>query len=50
MEQKKRAKSIAKAIVNVLNTSLMVDANSTACIYYYQPETPKELSRFKRHK
>lgn len=50
MKMKKEGRSVAKTVVNLLNTSLVVDANTTACAYFYQPEAPKELSRFKRNK
>lgn len=50
MKQKKRVSSVAKAVVNVLNASLKVDANTTSCVAFYQPEAPKELSRLKRNK
>lgn len=50
MKQKKLGRSVAQAVVNVLNTSLLVDANTTSCVAFYQPEAPKELARFKRNK
>ena len=42
MRQKKWGKTIARAIANVLNTSLLIDANTTSCVAFYQPEAPKE--------
>ncbi|MCI8791472.1 MAG: cyclic lactone autoinducer peptide [Eubacterium sp.] len=50
MKQKKQGRSFAGTVVNLLNTSLTVDANTTSCAYFYQPEAPKELSRFKKSK
>ncbi len=50
MKQKKQGRSFAGTVVNLLNTSLMVDANTTTCVGFYQPEAPKELSRFKKSK
>lgn len=42
----KSATLVAKALTNVLRA----EANSTACIFAYQPKAPKELSRFRRQK
>lgn len=50
MKQKKQGRSFAGTVVSLLNTSLMVDANTTTCVGFYQPEAPKELSRFKKGK
>ena len=50
MKQKKQVRSVANTVAKLLHASLIVDANSTSCIYYYQPEAPKELFRFKRSK
>ncbi len=50
MKQKKVSKSVANMAVNVLNTALRVDANSTSCMVIYQPKAPKELARFRRDK
>ncbi len=50
MKMRKQGRSVAKTVVNLLNTSLVVDANTTTCVAFYQPEVPKELSRFKRNK
>lgn len=45
---KKISKLVAKASVKVLNSVLVLDANSTSCIYAYQPQAPKNLRRFKK--
>lgn len=50
MKQKNLSKPAAKAVANVLNTVLRVDANSTSCVVAYQPKAPKELARFRRDK
>ena len=50
MKQKKQVRSVANTVAKLLHASLIVDANSTTCVGFYQPEAPKELSRFKRGK
>lgn len=50
MKQKNLSKPAAKAVVNVLNTLLRVDANSTSCVVAYQPKAPRELACFRREK
>ena len=50
MNQGKGVKDLAKGLVNVLNVSLRINANSTSCVAFYQPKEPKELSRFRRSK
>ena len=50
MEQKTISKRIAKGIVSTLNIFLKMDANSTTCIFAYQPKAPEELKRFRRKK
>lgn len=44
------SKMVAKKAVSVLNASLRASANSTACVFMYQPKAPKELARFRRTK
>lgn len=47
MELKKITK---KLIVSTTNKMLKHNANSTSCLYIYQPKVPKQLSRFSRIK
>lgn len=37
-----------KAIIYVTNKALKHNANSTSCLYVYQPKAPKELMRFRK--
>ena len=46
----KLSKVAAKGTKSLLNTVLRVDANSTTCIFTYQPKAPKELAKFRRMK
>lgn len=46
----KLSKVAAKGTKTVLNTVLRADANSTTCIFTYQPKAPKELAKFRRMK
>lgn len=48
--ERKVSKSVAKGIAVALNASLRKDANSTSCVFTYQPKAPKELERFRRTK
>lgn len=50
MERKKVSKTVAGAVVNVLNAMLHADADSSSCLMVYQPKAPKELARFRRKK
>lgn len=44
------SKKTAKAMTNVLNRVLKVEANSTSCSVVYQPKAPKALERFRNEK
>lgn len=50
MEKKNFSKPAAKAVANVLNGVLRMEANSTSCMVVYQPKAPKELARFRSTK
>lgn len=50
MKQEKFSKKAAKNVRNILNAFLITDANSTSCIFMYQPKPPNELARFKKSK
>ena len=45
----KMKKEIASKIVNLVNFSLKVDANSTNTVSAYQPKLPKQYSDFKKN-
>lgn len=42
------SKMSAKGIVSVLEKMLKVEANTTSCVYIYQPKTPKDLRKYRR--
>ena len=46
----KTEKTLAKGVSKVLETALKVEANSTSCLFMYQPKTPKKLSKYRRMK
>ena len=46
----KTEKNLAKGVAKVLETALKVEANSTSCLFMYQPKTPKKLSKYRRMK
>lgn len=50
MKKDKLTKAMAGATLSVLNHVLKVDANSTSCMYIYQPKAPKDLERFRKIK
>jgi cyclic lactone autoinducer peptide len=43
-----RRKNIISHVKGTLDTMLRVEANSASCGVMYEPESPKELSKFKR--
>lgn len=43
-------KSKAQKVVKVLDTILKLEANSTSCVWAYEPKAPKALERFKKTK
>lgn len=45
MLSKMAAKIMAKAVEQVLK----IEANSSSCIWEYEPKAPKALNRFKRN-
>lgn len=47
MNLKAKAKDI---VVSATNKMLKQNANSTGCVYIYQPKAPKALSRFSKIK
>lgn len=46
--KKEVAKTVSKKIVEVLDSVLKMEANSTSCCLVYQPKEPKKLEKFKR--
>ena len=45
MKKEKMTKNAAKGVVNVLNSVLRTEANTTSCLALCQPKAPKELSQ-----
>lgn len=39
-----------KTIKGVLDGMLKSEANSTSCMFVYQPKEPEELKKFRKHK
>lgn len=50
IKQNKFSRTVAKAVKHTLKNVLLSDANSTSCMYIYQPKQPKELTRFRSAK
>lgn len=48
--KKQMAKSVAEGMKKVLDVALRTEANSTSCLFTYQPKAPKELMKFRRNK
>ncbi|MFR0954535.1 MAG: cyclic lactone autoinducer peptide [Roseburia inulinivorans] len=43
MKDKNRENFSLKGVAKVLETTLKVEANSTSCLFMYQPKTPKKV-------
>lgn len=43
-------KKAVEKIVNFINFSLKVDANSTSTVMSYQPKPPQKIKQFKKSK
>ena len=41
---------VAAAVLACLNMALVVCANTTSCFVVHEPNTPKQLDRFRRFK
>ena len=51
IKMKKDLKSTTmKTIKGVLDGMLKSEANSTSCMFVYQPKAPEELKKFRKHK
>ncbi len=50
MEKNQMKKTAAKSVAKALTGFLKADANSTSCVFVYQPKTPKALERFRSTK
>ena len=48
MNRKWNNSILAEKTVKLLNKKLKKDANSTACVLFFQPKAPKELSKFRK--
>ena len=46
----KKEKITAKVLKKVVEKSLVADANSTSCVFVYQPKAPAKLDKFKKNK
>mgnify|MGYP001638295686 FL=1 len=40
----------SKMVKRMLDMVLHIEANTSSCIFIYQPKAPKELERFKKEK
>lgn len=47
---KTNKKALAKIVKAAAEKALRRDANSTTCLYFYQPKAPESLKRFKDNK
>lgn len=45
--KKQIKKNIAKRVKKILDVVLCVEANSTSCMFIYQPKVPKMLEKFR---
>ena len=50
MKKKKVIEKVAKTITNVLDSVLVVEANTNASLVFHQPKAPKDLSKFRFEK
>lgn len=50
MKAQKIKNAVANVTKQILDRTLRVEANSTACIVMHQPKAPEQLSRFKNEK
>lgn len=48
-EAKKATKKIAQKLISVVEKELESDANTTTCIWVYQPKAPAALDKFKKN-
>lgn len=48
METSTLAHASAKGVASMLEKMLKVEANTTSCVYIYQPKTPKDLQKYRR--
>ena len=48
MIEKRTSKKLAKLVAGTLTKQLRNEANTTSCMFVYQPKAPKELSKFKK--
>ncbi len=48
MKTRTLSQTSAKGVASMLEKMLRVEANTTSCVYIYQPETPKDLQRYRR--
>lgn len=48
--KKNVSKTSAKTVTKVLDRVLRMEANTTSCLFVYQPKAPKELKQFRREK
>mgnify|MGYP004540764079 FL=1 len=47
LKKEKKAGQIAKMLTVILDTMLVLDANSTSCGLIYQPKAPEKLKQFR---
>ena len=47
-EAKKITKKLAQKLVSVVEKELETDANTTTCVWVYQPKAPAALDKFKK--
>ncbi len=48
--KKNVSKASAETVTRVLDKVLRMEANTTSCMFAYQPKAPKELKQFRREK
>lgn len=46
----KKKKVHINALKKVLDMILQIEANTTSCLFIYQPKQPKELIKFKKER
>lgn len=50
MRKNKITRSLAKILAGGLRKTLTVEANTTSCVFVYQPKAPKNLADFRKRK
>lgn len=48
MKTRTLSQTSASGVASMLEKMLKVEANTTSCVYVYQPKVPKDLQKYRR--